>query len=122
MIKNLLTLFILVCASASSVLCQGPANPAPGEIMLQLKDRADSGRTLTVREHGHFAWTNPVQVDGREVFSLRDCSLIQIVTRPEYRLITTGDVCKQTGKAVLQLFGVGTFTILDSTANAQDSN
>jgi hypothetical protein len=116
MIKKLLMTGLLILTLSQTVFPQGVFVPS----ILRLTDDSDHNRLLLIKSDGTYLMVfgvDALRVESFGALTVKGCSLSLQETTEQYRVVVTGDICNRTGKAVLQLYGVGVFTILDRTQN-----
>jgi hypothetical protein len=110
-----LTLLGMLCISASA------QNPTDENFLpsLRLRDEVNSTRIFLLKSDGTY-FTNACPIYRVESFgqlTRKGCVVSLNETTPAYRVAMVGDACKGTGKLVLQVFGIGTFTVIDRTVD-----
>lgn len=117
--KKLLALCIVLLTLTTSAFAQFgfPPNTAT---LLRLRDDKNTAAIVIVKADGSYLLT--FQVDALRIESsgkmIRLGDMVVLAEQTQsYQVVLSGNTQAGTGKAVVTYFGVGTFVILDQTAN-----
>jgi len=90
--------------------------------LLRLRDDAHTERIFLLKDNGDYLLTfniDALRIESHGSLIRNGCSVKMEEVTDRYRMVMVGDVCARTGKVVLQVFGIGNFTILDKTRDSQ---
>ncbi len=114
------TALLILLLASTPALAQQPTDGNFVPNLVRLRDNATSQKQVIVKDDGAFLVT--VDIDAMRIESFapitkRGCNLSFSETTDWSRVVVVADACKGTGKAIINYFGLGTLTIIDSASN-----
>jgi hypothetical protein len=112
MIKRMFRFIIALLCLNTFAFAQGTFVPS----LVRLRDDSSPSHQLIVKSDGSYLLLmglDSLRIESFANLQKKGCTVSFSETTEWYRVVVMADVCQGTGKAVVNYFGLGTFTVLD---------
>lgn len=121
MIRKLTVTFLLLLSLTITATAQsGFGTPPYVPTLTRLRDDSLTNRIVIIREDGSYLVSfgiGALRIESRGALVRHGCAVTLAEQTSRYRVLITADACQGTGKATINYFNVGSYTITDRTAN-----